>query len=237
MDELLNLSKKNNLKIIEDCAQAIGSKYNGRISGSWGDVGCFSTHPLKNLNACGDGGFIVTNNLAIYKKGKSLINHGHEERNVVKNFGYVSRMDEIQAAILLERLKILEDIIKIRRNNAKIYFKNLNSKNIKYFEDTKKQYSTYHLFIINSNYRDELIKYLMKKKIETSIHYPTPIHMQTAFIKKFKKIKDLKMTELLSKKILSLPINEFIKEKEIIKISNEINKFYDKKLHKKSKRN
>ena len=106
MDKVMKIAKKYDLKVVEDAAQAIASKFN-KMSGSFGDVGCFSAHPLKNLGAMGDGGYIVTNNFKIYKKIKSLSNHGMENRNIIKNFGYVSRLDNL-VAFLNFKLKSLK---------------------------------------------------------------------------------------------------------------------------------
>ena len=105
MKPIKKIAKKYKLFIIEDAAQSVGSKYFGKMTGSLGDIGCFSAHPLKNLNACGDSGFITTNNFLHYKKLKSLINHGLENRNMSAQYGYVSRLDSIQAVILNYRLK------------------------------------------------------------------------------------------------------------------------------------
>ena len=105
MNEIKYISKKYGIPIIEDAAQSIGSKYYGQMSGSFGEIGCFSAHPLKNLNACGDAGFFVTNNEKYYKKAKALRNHGLNEKRKIENYGYVSRMDVIQAEILKFRLK------------------------------------------------------------------------------------------------------------------------------------
>ena len=110
MEKIVQIANKYNLKIVEDAAQAIGSKYNGMMSGSIGDIGCFSAHPLKNLNAIGDSGYLTTNSKRIYDLAKDLRNHGMTNRDRIKNFGYVSRMDNLQAAILnyrLSKLKIL----------------------------------------------------------------------------------------------------------------------------------
>ena len=104
MDPIMAIAKKYDLIVIEDAAQSIGSKYKGKPSGSIGDVGCFSTHPLKNLNACGDGGFLITNDESLYNHSKSYRNHGMTNRNVVDHFGSVTRMDNLQAAILNYRL-------------------------------------------------------------------------------------------------------------------------------------
>ena len=112
MDKIMSISKKYKIPVIEDAAQSIGSKYQNRYSGSIGSIGCFSAHPLKNLNALGDSGYLTTNNSKIANYIKDLRNHGMTERNKIKNFGHVSRMDNLQAAILNFRLKNLSQVIK-----------------------------------------------------------------------------------------------------------------------------
>jgi dTDP-4-amino-4,6-dideoxygalactose transaminase len=227
MDEIINISKKYKIPVIEDGAQSILSKYKNKNSGSWGDIGCFSTHPLKNLNAAGDGGFLTTNNESIYNKIKNLRSHGMEEdRNNVKNFGYVSRMDNIQAAILNFRLKGLRKIIKIRRNNVKIYLENLNSSKVYFPEETSDQFNTYHTFVVQVKQRDKLKNYLKRNGVDSTIHYPVPIHLQKCSIKLGYKKGDFLTTESQAKEILSLPINQFLQNKEIVKISKLINNFY-----------
>ena len=129
MDKIMKISKKYKIPVIEDCAQSILSKYKNKMSGAWGDVGCFSAHPLKNLNAMGDSGYLTTNNKELYLKVKSLRSHGMENsRDNIKNFGHVSRMDNIQAAILNFRLKNLKKTIIVRRKNLDTYLKYLNTK-------------------------------------------------------------------------------------------------------------
>ncbi len=227
MDKINKISKKYNIPIIEDSAQSIMSSFKNRMSGSWGEIGCFSTHPLKNLNASGDGGFLTTNNKKIYEIIKNLRSHGMEDdRNNVKNFGYVSRMDNLQAAILNYRLKNLKKIIKSRRINVKTYIENLNFNNVKIPLEKKDQFNTYHTFVIQVNQRDELKKYLEKNGVSTAIHYPVPIHLQKCSRLLGYKKGDFPETEKQSKRILSLPINQFLKKQEIIYISNLINKFY-----------
>ena len=154
-----------------------------------------------------------------------LSNHGLENRNTVKNFGYVSRMDNLQAAILNYRLDHLKEVIKKRRQNAKLYFDNIRNDKIKLPFENKKEFNTYHTFVIQTENRDQLKKFLSKSGIETAIHYPTPIHLQPAAKKLGYKKNDFKETEYQSKNILSLPINQFLKKNEIIKISNVINSF------------
>ncbi|EMO64800.1 pleiotropic regulatory protein DegT domain protein [Leptospira borgpetersenii serovar Pomona str. 200901868] len=121
MNEIMRIADKYSIPVIEDAAQSIGSKYDGKFSGSIGKVGCFSTHPLKNLNACGDGGFLTTNDEKIYNSVSRIRNHGLVDRNTVGEFGFVTRMDTVQAAILNFRLMRLPQVIEKRRQNAQLY--------------------------------------------------------------------------------------------------------------------
>ena len=228
MKSIMDISKKYNIPIIEDCAQAIGSKFLKKKSGSHGSIGCFSTHPLKNLNTAGDGGFIVTNNFQFYKKLKLLINHGLSNRNKSQCFGYVSRMDTLQAGILLERIKDLNTRIKARRINANIYFQELSKLPIKLPYENQNEFNTYHLFVIQTKNREKLKNFLLKKGIETGIHYPIPIHLQPAAKYLGYKKGDFQKAEMQSKTILSLPINEFLKKSDIIYICNTINIYLNK---------
>jgi len=227
MDKICSIGKKYGIPIIEDAAQSIMSKFKDKLSGSWGDIGCFSTHPLKNLNALGDGGFLTTNNISIYEKAKIYRNHGLINRNKVKRFAYLSRMDNLQAAILNFRLKNLKNIIEKRRKNVSLYLSKLNLNKVYFPFEKKEQFNTYHTFVIQVDKRDELKKYLYSKGIETSIHYPIPIHLQPASRRLGYKKGSFPLTEKQSRRILTLPINQFINKKEINYISKEINKFYE----------
>ena len=222
MPEIIRIAKTNKLKVIEDCAQSIGSIYDGKKSGTYGDLGAFSAHPLKNLNACGDGGFVVTNNKKLFNYIKLKRNHGHVSREKIKFFGIVSRLDSIQAVILNFRLKKLEKVIKKRINNASIYKNNLKKLDVYYPEDRFNSRDTYHLFVIQLKNRDRLKKFLFKNKIESNIHYPIPIHKQKMFIKK-KQL--LPKTEKQSNEILSLPINQYLNTSDIEKVCAFIRKF------------
>ena len=227
MDKIIKISKKYNIPVIEDCAQSIMSKYKNKMSGAWGDVGCFSAHPLKNLNAVGDSGYLTTNRKDIYNKLKALRSHGMEQsRNNVKSFGYVSRMDNLQAAILNYRLKGIKKIIEKRRKNVNLYIKNLNFKKIFFPIEKKEEFNTFHTFVIQAPQRDKLKEHLKKNGVETAIHYPVPIHLQTASKKMgFNKVF-LPNTVKQSKEILTLPINQYLKKKEILFICKLINEFY-----------
>ena len=227
MDKILRISKKYNIPIIEDAAQAVGSKYKNKMAGSFGKVACFSAHPLKNLNALGDSGYLTTNSKKIADFIKDLRNHGMTKRNKIKNFGYVSRMDNLQAAILNLRLKNLNKINNKRRKNAKFYINNLNKKFVYIPKENSNEFNTYHTFVVQVANRTKLKNYLEKKGIETSIHYPIPIHLQPAAKKLKYKVGDFKITETQSKKILTLPVNQFLKKSDLKKICREINNFYE----------
>jgi dTDP-4-amino-4,6-dideoxygalactose transaminase len=226
MDKIKLISEKYNIPIVEDAAQAIGSKYNNIPSGKWGKIGCFSTHPLKNLNGCGDGGFLVTDDDEVALKVKIMRNHGLVDRNIATRFGFVSRMDAVQATILKYRIKSLNKITEKRRENANFYRSELNSSKIFIPIDHELEYNTYHTFVIQVSDRDGLRRYLANSGVDTSIHYPIPIHLQPAAKFLGHVLGDFPNTEEQANKILTLPINQFINRDHIIKISSLINKFY-----------
>ena len=225
MDPIMDIANKYDLVVIEDAAQSVGSKYKGKPSGSIGDVGCFSTHPLKNLNACGDGGFLTTNNESIFNKSKLYRNHGMADRNIVDHFGSVTRMDNLQAAILNYRLGKLEFVIQKRRNNANSYFEGIKMAGMYIPEEKTYEYNTYHTFVVQTEHRDKLKEYLFSNGIDTAIHYPIPIHLQPASKKLGYKEGDFPITEKQSKQILTLPINQFLSGVDLEKIVDVINKF------------
>lgn len=226
MDKIMSIAKKNKISVVEDAAQSVGSKYKNKMSGSYGDFGCFSAHPLKNLNALGDSGYLTTNSFKYYKKIKSLSNHGMENRNIIKNFGHVSRMDNLQAAFLNYKLKNLDKVISQRRKNALIYMKELDRKFVFFNDEKKVEFNTYHTFVIQVRFRNKLREYLLDKGIATSIHYPVPIHLQPASKYLGHKIGDFKTTEIQSQRILTLPVNENLSSNQIKYICRCVNKFY-----------
>ncbi len=225
MKKIISLSRQYNIPIIEDAAQSIGSKYYGKPSGSFGKVACFSTHPLKNLNAVGDGGFLTTNDQGIFKKAKIFSNHGLVNRNKVNNFGFLSRMDVLQAAILNYRLKNLNKIINTRRKNAKFYIENLDKKKYFFLGEKKYEFNTYHTFVIQTKKRNKLIKYLNSNGIGSAIHYPIPIHLQPAAKYLGYKKGDFPNAEKQSKRIITIPINQNLNKREIHKIVRTLNEF------------
>ena len=226
MTEITKISQKYNIPIIEDAAQSIGSKFEGKFSGTFGEIGCFSAHPLKNLNACGDAGFLITNNFEMWTKIKKLRNHGFENRNTVNEFGYVSRMDTLQAAILNFRLKRIEKVIKKRRNNAEMYFEALKTLPILLPFEKLHEFNSYHTFVIQTDKRDQLKDFLYQNGFETAIHYPVPIHLQPASNYLQYQKGTFKNTEAQADKILTLPIHQFLKHSDVSFINDKIIEFF-----------
>jgi len=225
MDPILKFAQKYNLFVIEDAAQAAGSKYKGQMAGSMGKVGCFSLHPLKNLNCAGDGGIIVTNDDQLAETLGLLRNHGLESRDKVAFWGYNSRLDSIQAAILNCRLPELSQVIKQRRQFAQIYRDKLKAW-VHCPEDMADCYDTYHLFVIQTPQRNKLKEYLKEKGIQTSIHYPIPIHLQPCAEYLGYNIGDFPNVERQSQEILSLPIHNGLSKMEIEWVTDTTSSFF-----------
>ncbi len=225
MDPILAIASKYDLKIVEDAAQSIGSKYRGQLSGSLGHVGCFSAHPLKNLNACGDAGFLTTDDDQVAESVRLMRNHGLADRNTVTSFGCVSRMDNLQAAILDFRLQKLDQIIQKRRKNAQVYTDLIDSRFVFVPEEKSYEFNTYHTFVIQTNCRNELQKFLNQHQVGSAIHYPIPIHLQPASASLGYKSGDFPEAERQAGKILSLPIHQYLDTVSIERISKLINQF------------
>lgn len=231
MDSILRISKNNNLFVIEDACQAHGTFYKNKPAGSMGDVGCFSFYPSKNLGAFGDGGMAITNNVKVAETLKILRNVGQTEKNVHSIIGYNSRLDSIQASILLTKIKYLESWVKKRRAIASFYKRKLDGLPIKLLPDPAYAYSSYHLFIIRTKYRDKLNEYLQSRGIHCGIHYPTPVHLQPSMRYLGYKLGDFPVSENSSREILSLPIYPELTFKEAGFVSKIIKTFFEKGLY------
>ncbi|NQV88631.1 MAG: DegT/DnrJ/EryC1/StrS family aminotransferase [Parcubacteria group bacterium] len=226
MDKIMAISKKHNLYVIEDCAQAHGAEFKGKKVGTFGTFGCFSFYPTKNLGAIGDGGAIVTNNNTLAEKCRKIRNYGQKNRYEHEIIGLNSRLDELQAAILSIKLKTLDKHNKRRREIASIYIKKLsNIKNIKLPELRNGTQHAFHLFVIETDKRDGLKVFLKKNGVDTLIHYPIPLHKQECFKEHNK--ENLPIVQEKTKKILSLPIHPYLKNNEVIYICEKIKSFYE----------
>lgn len=226
MDAITDIARRHGLKIIEDAAQSIGSAYHGRVSGALGDVGCFSLHPLKNLNAAGDGGLLATDDDAVAARVTRLRNHGMSDRNTVVEFGWVSRLDTLQAAILRLRLSRLPDVIARRRRNAAIYRELLDRRHVFFPEERAETIDTYHTFVIQVDHRDDLKAWLAEEGIGTAIHYPIPIHLQPAAAGLGHSPGAFPVTEAQAGRILTLPVNQFTSADDVAYVARQVNRFF-----------
>lgn len=229
MERLMVIANKYNLKIVEDACQAHGATFNGKKAGSFGIMGCFSFYPGKNLGAYGDGGAIVTSDKELYEKLKMMRNYGSPKKYYHDFIGYNSRLDTMQAAILSVKLKYLKDWNNKRFTNAGIYNKKLNGVGDLVLPETNGIGShVFHLYVVRTKKRDELLKHLNDNGVQASIHYPIPIYALGAYSLLGLKKDDFPVTEQFSKEILSLPMFPELTENQINIIADLIKKFYQR---------
>lgn len=221
MRTILNIAKKHRLKMIEDCAQSFGAEANGKKVGSIGDAGCFSFYPSKNLGGYGDGGMIILNSTRVADTIRELRNHGSRGSYRHKRVGFNSRLDEIQAGILLVKLIRIDEYNRKRRQNASFY-NNLLSDKVKCPVEKKGAYHVYHQYTIMSHKRDEIQQKLKENAISSVIYYPVPLHLQKALKFLGYQKGDFPVTEKAAKEVLSLPMYPELEESAIIEIAKII---------------
>lgn len=225
MSEIMRIAKKYNLKVVEDCAQSHGACFDGKMTGTFGDIGCFSFYPSKNLGAFGDAGAVVVNNEELARKFKMYRNYGSEKRYYNVVVGANSRLDELQAGLLRVRLLYLDEMNKEKEKLCKKYLSSINNPYILLPKTLDKATHVWHQFVIRTEYRDELIDYLNKKEIATIIHYPVPPHLQEAYEYLDVDRSELRVTEEYAKEVLSLPLYNGMTEEEQDYVIEAINSF------------
>lgn len=228
MDKLLDISKKHNLRIIEDCAQSHFSMSNNRHVGTLGDIGTFSFYPGKNLGAYGDAGAIVTKDKDLAETMTMIANHGSLVKHAHKIEGINSRLDGIQAAILDVKVNYLKEWNNKRKKIADLYRNQLKDIEHKIIlpAENKKDLHTYHLFVVQVKDREKLANFLKEKGISTGIHYPTPLPYLEAYSYLNHEIGDFPEIDKISPKILSLPIFPEMNTDQVTYVCNNIKKFY-----------
>ena len=227
MTSICAIAEKNNLNIVEDNAQAIGARWSGRRTGSFGIVNATSFYPTKNLGAMGDGGAITTSNAAIADFVKQYRSYGFEEKNRATIEGVNSRLDEVQAAILSTKLLKLETWTLMRQTLAMRYSALLNGVGDIIFQDVKSGADhVYHLYVIQTKQRDRLKDFLKANGIETMIHYPIPPHLQKAFQHLDFKKSDFSKTENLAQTLLSLPLYPGLAVDDVDYVCDQIVNFF-----------
>jgi dTDP-4-amino-4,6-dideoxygalactose transaminase len=225
MTSLVALSQETGIPIIEDAAQSITAKIGAYTAGNGGLIGSFSLHPLKNLNAAGDAGILTTNDAKFATKLKLLRHHGLKNRDEVEFWGFNSRLDTLQAAILRTRLPKIKGIIEKRRKTAQKYSEAL--KNILQCpRENSGEFHTYHVYVIQTERRNELQKFLSDRGIETKVHYPIPIHLQKAASYLGYGPGSFPMVETQASRILSLPIHQYLKDEQIQWVIESIRDFF-----------
>ena len=225
MDDVVALCKKHNLRLVEDCAQSHGACFDGRMTGTCGDVGCFSFYPSKNIGAFGDAGAIVCNDDKLAEDFRVFRNYGSEKRYYNKVVGANSRLDEIQAGFLRVRLKHVENIEKERVKIAARYESEIKNPKILMPEVRKNCTSVWHQFVIRCEERERLIEYLDKKGIGTIIHYPIPPHLSEAYAYLGHAEGFLPITEDYAKTVLSIPMYNGMTEEEMTVVIEALNAF------------
>lgn len=228
MTSIMRLAHKYGLNVVEDCAQSHGACFAGKMTGTFGDIGCFSFYPSKNLGAYGDAGAIVTNDAAIADFVRMFRNYGSEKRYYNKIVGANSRLDEMQAALLRIKLTHLEELNQERKILCQNYLHSLVCSEISLPQIRQGATHVWHQFVIRCSCRDKLISYLREHQIDTLIHYPIPPHLSEAYSNLGYHSGCLSITENYAEEVLSLPLYNGMTDKEqnyVIECINSFNNY------------
>ena len=223
MDKIKAIAEKYNLYLVEDCAQSHGACFDGVVTGVWGNIGCFSFYPTKNIGAFGDSGAVVTNDYELYQKIKMLRNYGSRIKYRNEILGVNSRMDEIQAALLSIKLRHYPELRSERESIANEYLTRIKNPLVTLPKIREKSDHVWHLFVVEINNRDKFQEYLNDNGIVTQIHYPIPPHLSEAYNYLGKMEGDYPITEYYAKHIISLPMFEGMLVEEIDHIIEIVN--------------
>ncbi len=228
MDSIMKIASENNLKVIEDCAQAHGAEYKGKKAGTFGDAGCFSFYPAKNLGAYGEAGCVICSDRELAELMKRLRAHGSKDKYYHTEVGYNYRIDALQAAVLRVKLKYLDEWNLARAEHARIYNKLLAGTQVTTPKTREGCSHVFHQYSVVTPRRDALADYLNQNGIGTAVHYPIPLHLQPVFSFLGHKKGDFPISEELSSGCLSLPVYPEIKNSHIEYVCGKIIEFYEK---------
>lgn len=226
MNAILDIAQRHGLKVIEDSAQAMGSFYHGKHGGTFGTVGAFSAHPLKNLNAIGDGGFMVTGDDDIARRVRLYRTHGLASRDDCVLYGVNSRLDVLNAEVLKFRLDRLNGIIEKRRHHANLYRKLIKPGHIQIPEDKPFEQNSFVMFITQADDRDRLKDYLLEHGIESLVYYGTPLHLHKAAARLGYRRGAFPVAERQGERVLALPHQQYLTDDQIAYVSETVNSFY-----------
>jgi dTDP-4-amino-4,6-dideoxygalactose transaminase len=223
MGAIMALAKKKDLRVIEDCAQSFGAEYQGRKTGAFGDLGCFSFFPSKNLGAYGDGGMVITNDQTLAERLLSLRNHGSRVRYYHDEIGFNSRLDEIQAAVLRVKFKHIDKYNEMRKKNSLLYHSFLAVPRIQTPTEAKGTRHVFHQYTIRIENRDAVKNRLDEDKVTSSmIYYPVPLHLQAAYQDLGMKPGSLPEAERAAHEVLSLPMYPELSEAQIRQVADAV---------------
>lgn len=223
MDPILEIAGRFGIHVIEDASQAHGTRYKGRKVGSLGVVGCFSFYPAKNLGAIGEGGAVTTDNSSIAEKIRRFRNHGQTSKNKHSSVGWNSRLDGIQAAVLALKLKRLDLNNSLRRNVAKRYFDALKSVGgLRLPIEAEFAFHSYHIFAIQVEDRAHVMNALDTGEIGHSVHYPIPVHLQTAYLSLGYRAGDFPVSEQCAGRFLSIPVYPELRSEEVAAVIDTV---------------
>ena len=225
MEKIMYIARKYNLKVIEDCAQSHGAKFNNKLTGSFGDAGCFSFYPTKNLGAFGDGGAIVTEDENLAEKIRGFRNYGSRVRYYNEVVGANSRLDELQAGILRVKLKHLNEYNQEKTRIAERYIERLKNPLIELPKIKDGAISVWHLFVVRTNKRNQLVEYLKEYNVNTEVHYPIPPHLSEAYNELNYKKGSFPIAEEYANTVLSLPCYYGMTVEEQDYVIEKINSF------------
>ncbi len=223
MDPILAVAKQHGLKVIEDCAQAFGARYKGRVVGTLGDAACFSFFPSKNLACYGDGGMVITGDAATDATLRMLRNHGSSVRYYHDLLGYNSRLDEVQAAVVRVKLKRIDAFNEGRRRAAALYRMHIRRNDVTLPSEAEGCHHVYHQFTVLTDHREQLQEALSRSGIASAVYYPVPLHRQEVFRDSPSRHGAFPVSDRLAARVLSLPMFPEITEDEILAISGVIN--------------
>ena len=225
MTKIMDIAQRHNLRVVEDCAQSHGNKWQGQVVGSFGDIGCFSFYPTKGCGAFGDAGCITTNSEELTRKFKIFRNYGSEKHYHNKVVGSNSRLDELQAGLLRVKLKHLPDFNAERCRLADRYLAEIKNPHVQLPQIRPGADSTWHQFVIHTDKRDALQAFLAEREIKTLIHYPIPPHLSEAYAYLGKHKGDYPIAERYADEVLSLPMYNGMTEEEQTEVIEAINAF------------
>ena len=225
IDRILKIAKEHGLGLIEDCAQAHGARYKGKYVGGFGEMGCFSFYPGKNLGAYGEGGAVVSNQSSYIDRIKKLRNHGSSIRYQHEEIGFNMRMDGIQAAVLSVKLRHLDAWNQRRKDIARQYRSGIKNPKIKLQRRPEWAEPVHHLFVVTTEDRNSLIEHLKKAGISTALHYPIPCHLQKAFAHLGYRKGDLPNAEYLAEHCVSLPMFPELTDEQVSRVIAAMNDY------------